>query len=209
MPGETLHVMDHPLVHHKLARLRDAATEPAQFRALVADIAALLFYEAAKNLPLCDAAVETPLARADALRLKNGVALAPVLRAGIAMADGVLGIMPEASVGHVGVFRDHNTLNPVDYYFKMPGDIARRDVFILDPMLATGGSAIFAASRISELSPLSVTFLCIIAAPEGVKAFTQAFPGVRLYCAALDDRLDGRGYILPGLGDAGDRIFST
>ena len=203
-------VMDHPLIQHKLTYLRDKNTGSKEFRALVSEIATLVCYEATRDLPLEETEIETPLVKAKTKVIAGRkLALVPILRAGLGMVDGVLTLVPAAKVGHIGLYRDHETLQPVEYYSKLPSDLPQRDVLVLDPMLATGGSAIDAISIIKRSQPKSIKFLCIIAAPEGVRALTQAHPDVQVYCAAVDDRLNESGYILPGLGDAGDRIFGT
>ncbi|HIY28281.1 MAG TPA: uracil phosphoribosyltransferase [Firmicutes bacterium] len=203
-------VMDHPLIQHKLTYLRDKNTGSKEFRALVSEIATLVCYEATRDLPLEETEIETPLVKAKTKVIAGRkLALVPILRAGLGMVDGVLTLVPAAKVGHIGLYRDHETLQPVEYYSKLPSDLPQRDVLVLDPMLATGGSAIDAISIIKRSQPKSIKFLCIIAAPEGVRALTQAHPDVQVYCAAVDDRLNENGYILPGLGDAGDRIFGT
>lgn len=203
-------VMDHPLIQHKLTYLRDKNTGSKEFRALVSEIATLVCYEATRDLPLEETEIETPLVKTKTKVIAGRkLALVPILRAGLGMVDGVLTLVPAAKVGHIGLYRDHETLQPVEYYSKLPSDLPQRDVLVLDPMLATGGSAIDAISIIKRSQPKSIKFLCIIAAPEGVRALTQAHPDVQVYCAAVDDRLNENGYILPGLGDAGDRIFGT
>lgn len=203
-------VYDHPLIQHKLSILRDKRTGTKQFRELIDEIAMLMCYEATRDLPLEDVEIETPMETMIAKKISGRkLAFVPILRAGLGMVDGVLNLIPTAKVGHIGMYRDPDTHEPVDYYCKLPADIPERDVIVLDPMLATGGSAIDAVSRIKEFGPRSVKFMCIIAAPEGVEAFTTAHPDVELYCASLDRQLNDHAYILPGLGDAGDRIFGT
>ena len=203
-------VMDHPLIQHKLTYLRDKNTGSKEFRALVSEIATLVCYEATRDLPLEETEIKTPLVKTKTKVIAGRkLALVPILRAGLGMVDGVLTLVPAAKVGHIGLYRDHETLQPVEYYSKLPSDLPQRDVLVLDPVLATGGSAIDAISIIKRSQPKSIKFLCIIAAPEGVRALTQAHPDVQVYCAAVDDRLNENGYILPGLGDAGDRIFGT
>ena len=203
-------VMDHPLIQHKLTYLRDKNTGSKEFRALVSEIATLVCYEATRDLPLEETEIKTPLVKTKTKVIAGRkLALVPILRAGLGLVDGVLTLVPAAKVGHIGLYRDHETLQPVEYYSKLPSDLPQRDVLVLDPMLATGGSAIDAISIIKRSQPKSIKFLCIIAAPEGVRALTQAHPDVQVYCAAVDDRLNENGYILPGLGDAGDRIFGT
>lgn len=203
-------ITNHPLIQHKLSILRDKNTGSKEFRALISEIAALLCYEATRDLPLEEVDVETPVAVAKAKVIAGKkLAFVPILRAGTGMLDGVLSLVPSAKVGHIGMYRDPETHTPVDYYCKLPSDLSERDVFVLDPMLATGGSAIDAVTRIKEFSPKRIKFMCIIAAPEGLEAFTKAHPDVPVYCAGLDDHLNEHCYIVPGLGDAGDRIFGT
>lgn len=203
-------VADHPLVLHKLAVLRDEATPSKEFRRLIQEITELMVYEATRDLPMKDVEVKTPVAVAKCKKLSGRkLAFVPILRAGLGMMDGALELVPSARVGHIGLYRDPETLMPVEYYCKLPSDIEERDVIVLDPMLATGGSAIDAIAQIKTRNPRNVKFMCIIAAPEGLKALTEAHPDVAVYCAALDDHLNDHGYIIPGLGDAGDRIFGT
>jgi len=203
-------VADHPLVQHKLAVLRDVATPSKEFRRLIQEITELMVYEATRDLPLKEVEVQTPVAVAKCNKLAGRkLAFVPILRAGLGMMDGALELVPSARVGHIGLYRDPETLMPVEYYCKLPGDIEQRDVIVLDPMLATGGSAIDAIAQIKKRSPRNIKFMCIIAAPEGLKALSDAHPDVAVYCAALDDHLNDHGYIIPGLGDAGDRIFGT
>ena len=202
--------MDHPLLQHKLSILRDENTGVKDFREVVSEIATLMCYEATRDLPLEEVEIKTPITTAKFKTIAGKkLAIVPVLRAGLGMVDGILTLIPSAKVGHIGLYRDHDTLKPVEYYNKLPQDIEERDVIVLDPMLATGGSAVDAISIIKRSNPKSIKFLCIIAAPEGVKALTEAHPDVQVYCAAVDERLNENGYILPGLGDAGDRIFGT
>lgn len=203
-------VMNHPLIQHKLTHLRDKETGSKEFRELVSEIAMLECYEATRDLPLEDTQIETPMGMATTQVIAGRkLAFVPILRAGLGMVDGVLALVPAAKVGHIGLYRDHETLQPVEYYSKLPSDITERDVIVLDPMLATGGSAIDAISIIKCSHPKSIKFMCIIAAPEGIKAFTEVHPDVHVYCAAVDEKLNEVGYIVPGLGDAGDRIFGT
>ncbi len=202
--------LDHPLIQHKLTILRNKETGSKQFRELVNEIAMLMCYEATRELPLKEVEVETPVALAKTKVLAGRkLAFVPILRAGIGMVDGALTLVPAAKVGHIGLYRDPETLAPVEYYCKMPSDMSERDVFILDPMLATGGSAIAAIDLIKRHNPKTIRFMCILAAPEGVKALTEAHPEIQVYCAAVDEKLNEHGYIVPGLGDAGDRIFGT
>lgn len=208
--NKKLVVMDHPLIQHKLTFLRDKNTGSKQFRELVSEIAMLMCYEATRDLPLKEVVTETPMMKATTKVIAGRkLAFVPILRAGLGMVDGVLSLIPAAKVGHIGMYRDPETHQPVDYYCKLPSDLEQRDVIVLDPMLATGGSAIDAVDKIKKFNPRSIKFMCIIAAPEGVEAFTTAHPDVEVYCAGLDDKLNDHCYILPGLGDAGDRIFGT
>ena len=203
-------IFDHPLIQHKLSILRDANTSTKDFRELVNEIAMLMTYEATRDLPTEDIKVKTPCGVANCKHIAGRkMAFVPILRAGLGMVDGVLSLIPAAKVGHIGMYRDPETHKPVDYYCKLPADLNERDVFVLDPMLATGGSAIDAVARIKEFNPKRIKFMCIIAAPEGIEAFTAAHPDVPVYCAGLDDHLNEHCYIVPGLGDAGDRIFGT
>lgn len=203
-------VMDHPLIQHKLTFLRDKNTGTKEFRALVSEIATLMCYEATRDLPHENVEIETPMCRATTKVIAGRkLAFVPILRAGLGMVDGMLQLVPSAKVGHIGLYRDHETHLPVEYYNKLPPDIEERDVIVLDPMLATGGSAIDAIEIVKRSRPKSIKFLCIIAAPEGLKALSEAHPDVHIYCASVDERLNEDCYILPGLGDAGDRIFGT
>lgn len=208
--NKNIFIMDHPLIQHKLTFLRDKETGTKHFRELVNEIATLMCYEATRDWPLMDVQTETPMQVATTQMIEGKkVAFVPILRAGLGMVDGMLNLVPSAKVGHIGLYRDHETLQPVEYYNKLPLDIEERDVMILDPMLATGGSAMDAISIVKKSNPKSIKFLCIIAAPEGLKALSEAHPDVSIYCAAVDEKLNENGYILPGLGDAGDRIFGT
>ncbi len=203
-------IADHPLIQHKLSHLRDKNTGSKEFRELVAEIANLLCYEATRDLPLADHVIETPICPTTTKVLAGRkLAFVPILRAGLGMVDGVLNLVPAAKVGHIGLYRDPVTAEPVEYYCKLPADISERDVIVLDPMLATGGSAIDAIRMIKEKGAVSIKFMCIIAAPEGLNALESAHPDVQIYCAALDEKLNDHKYIVPGLGDAGDRIFGT
>ena len=202
--------MTHPLIQHKLTFLRDKNTGSKEFRSLVGEIAMLMCYEATRDLPLEETRVETPVAMATTKVLSGRkLAFVPILRAGLGMVDAVLELVPAAKVGHIGLYRDHETLQPVEYYSKLPQDTNERDVIVLDPMLATGGSAVDAINIIKRSHPKSIKFMCVIAAPEGVEALSKAHPDVPIYCAHIDDHLNESGYIVPGLGDAGDRIFGT
>lgn len=203
-------IFDHPLIQHKLSILRNVKTRTMDFRQLVDEIAMLMMFEATRDLPTEDIKVETPCGIADCKQIAGRkLAFVPILRAGLGMVDGCVKMVPAARIGHIGLYRDETTLQPVEYYCKLPKDIERRDVFVVDPMLATGGSAIDAISQIKLRNPKRIVFMCIIAAPEGLKALQEAHPDVDIYCAAMDDHLNENGYIVPGLGDAGDRIFGT
>lgn len=203
-------IMDHPLIQHKLSILRDVETSTKEFRDLVNEIAMLMVYDATRDLPLADKKVTTPCGVADCKVIAGRkLAFVPILRAGLGMVEGALSLVPAARVGHIGLYRDEETLKPVEYYCKLPKDIEKRDVFVVDPMLATGGSAIDAISQIKLRNPQSIKFLCIIAAPEGLEALKEAHPDIDIFCAGMDERLNENGYIVPGLGDAGDRIFGT
>lgn len=203
-------IYDHPLIQHKLSILRDKNTSSKDFRELISEIATLMCYEATRDLPLEDVEIETPLCKTTVKHLAGKkLAIVPILRAGLGMVDGVRTLIPSARVGHIGLYRDEETLQPVEYFCKLPKDISERDVILVDPMLATGGSAIDAVSQLKKRNPRSIRFMCIIGAPEGIEAFTSKHPDVPVYCAALDDHLNENGYIVPGLGDAGDRIFGT
>lgn len=207
---KNLTVVDHPLVQHKLTFIRDKNTGSKEFRALVAEIATLLCYEATRDLPLTDIEIETPITKTTTKVVAGRkLVVVPILRAGLGMVDGMLTLLPAVKVGHIGLYRDPETHKPVEYYCKLPEDMPERDVIVVDPMLATGGSAIDAVSQIKERRPHSIKFVCMIAAPEGVEAFTKAHPDVPVFTAAVDERLNEHCYIVPGLGDAGDRIFGT
>ena len=203
-------ILDHPLVQHKVSLLRNKAPGTKEFKELVSELATLLCYEATRDLPLEEVEIETPIAVAHTKVLSGRkLALVPILRAGLGMVDGMLTLLPAAKVGHIGLYRNEETLEPVEYYCKLPSDIAERDVIVLDPMLATGGSARDAITQIKKRGARSIKFIGIIAAPEGLKALHEAHPDVDIYVAALDEKLNEKGYIVPGLGDAGDRIFGT
>lgn len=203
-------VFDHPLILHKLSILRDKGTSVKEFRELVSEIAMLMCYEATRDLPLEDVEIETPVAKATVKRIAGKkLAIVPILRAGLGMVDGMVSMMPNVKVGHIGLFRDPETLEPVKYYFKMPPDIEERDVIVVDPMLATGGSASAAIQFLKDDGVKHIKLMCIIGAPEGVERMQKDHPDVDIYVAALDDHLNEHGYIVPGLGDAGDRLFGT
>lgn len=202
--------MDHPLIQHKLTLIRNKKTGSKEFREMIGEIAMLICYEATRDLPLQEVEIETPLTVAKT-KIISGKKLAfvPVLRAGLGMVEGVLKLVPAAKVGHIGIYRDPDSLKPVNYYCKLPSDISEREVIVLDPMLATGGSAVEAIGLLKSKGVKNIKFMCVIAAPEGLKALKIAHDDVKIYCAALDNGLNENGYILPGLGDAGDRIFGT
>ena len=205
-----LTLVRHPLVQHKITLLRDRGTPTKIFKELVDEIAMLMAYEATSELSLDPVTVQTPLEQATGYQVSGKkLTLVPILRAGLGMVEGILRLVPSARVGHIGLYRDHDTLEPVDYYFKVPSDAAERDFFVLDPMLATGGSAVSAVSSLKRAGGARIRFLCLVAAPEGVRRLGAAHPDVQIYCAALDRELNTQGYILPGLGDAGDRLFGT
>ena len=205
-----VHIMDHPLVAHKLTILRDKNTSVKDFREIVSEIGMLITYEATRDLPLTTKEIETPICTTTAPTLKGKkFAVVPILRAGLGLVDGVLRMVPGARVGHIGLYRDEETLEPVKYFCKMPKDIAERDVLIVDPMLATGGSAEAAITFMKEYGCTNIKLMVLLAAPEGIKRIHDAHPDVDIYCGAVDDCLNERGYIVPGLGDAGDRIFGT
>ncbi|MDO4680335.1 MAG: uracil phosphoribosyltransferase [Aerococcus sp.] len=207
-----LHVIDHPLVQHKIALLRDKTLGAKGFRELVNEITLFIGYEATRDLPLEEVEVETPMMKTKQHMIAGKkMAIAPILRAGLGMVDGMLTLVPAAKVGHIGMYRDEETAEPQEYFFKMPGDIDERQVFIVDPMLATGGSALLAIDALvkRDVKPENMKFLCLVSAPEGVKTIHDKYPEIDIYTAALDDRLNENWYILPGLGDAGDRLFGT
>ena len=206
----TVHVLDHPLIQHKLAILRNKETGVKEFRELIGEIAGLMCYEATRNLPTEEVEVETPVAVAKCRVLAGKkLAIVPILRAGLGMVDNMIALIPSAKIGHVGLYRDPETHQPVEYYCKLPEDIANRQVFVVDPMLATGGSAIAAIEFLKKRGCKNIIMMNVIGCPEGVKAVQEAHPDVALYLAAVDERLNDQAYIIPGLGDAGDRIFGT
>ena len=203
-------IFDHPLIQHKISLLRNKNTGSKEFRELVSEVSMLMCYEAPRDLPLKEIEIETPVALAKTKVIAGRkLAFVPILRAGIGMLDGVLSMVPAAKVGHIGLYRDPQTLQPVKYYCKLPSDINEREVVVLDPMLATGGSAVAAIQMLKESGATNIKFMCIIAAPEGLNALTDAHPDVQVFCAALDEKLNEDKYIVPGLGDCGDRIFGT
>lgn len=203
-------VLDHPLIRHKLTVLRDRRTSKKKFKELVDEIAVLMAYEVTKDLPMEEVEIDTPLERTRQWRLRGKkLTVVPILRAGLGMVDGIVRLMPSARVGHIGLFRDNETLEPVDYYFKIPADARAREFIVVDPMLATGGSAAAAVTFLRRRGAGSIRFMCLVAAPEGVQRMQDEHPDVTVYTAALDRQLDEKGYIRPGLGDAGDRLFGT
>ena len=205
-----VNVMTHPLIQHKVTLIRSVDTGTKDFRELLEEIALLMGYEITRDLPLEDVKVQTPLVEAIGKQIAGKkVGIVPILRAGLGMVNGLLELMPMAKVGHVGMYRDPETLQPVEYYCKLPSDLSERRIIVTDPMLATGGSAAAAISLLKEKGAKEIQLMCLVAAPEGVKVVNKAHPDVRIYVAALDEKLNDHGYILPGLGDAGDRIFGT
>ncbi|MBQ3533403.1 MAG: uracil phosphoribosyltransferase [Oscillospiraceae bacterium] len=210
MYNEKVHVMNHPLVAHKLTIMRDKNTSVKDFRELVSEIGMLITYEATRDLPLTEKEIETPLCKTSMPTLAGKkFAVVPILRAGLGLVDGVLRMVPSARVGHIGMYRDEETLQPHVYFSKMPKDIAERDIIIVDPMLATGGSAVAAIAEMKSRGCQNIKLMVLVAAPEGIKAVQDSHPDVDIYCGAVDEGLNDHGYIVPGLGDAGDRIFGT
>ena len=206
---EKVFVMNHPLIQHKLSIMRDKNTTVKDFRECAHEIGLLLGYEATADLELEDFELETPLTKMVGKRTKKGVALIPILRAGLGMVDAMMDIIPSAKIGHIGLYRNEETLEPVEYYCKVPTDIEKRQVLVLDPMLATGGSAVDAITLLKKRGAKDIKFVCIISAPVGIEALRKAHPDVDIYCGAVDEKLNENGYIVPGLGDAGDRLFGT
>ncbi|MXQ51145.1 uracil phosphoribosyltransferase [Salinicoccus hispanicus] len=205
-----VHVMDHPLIQHKMSYIRDEKTSTKEFRELVDEVGMLMAYEVTRDLSLEDVEVDTPVTRTTAKRLSGKkLGIVPILRAGLGMQEGILKLIPSARVGHIGLYRDPETLEAIEYYAKFPGDIEERDIFVIDPMLATGASAVEAITAVKKRGATKVRFICLIAAPEGVEVLKEAHPDVDIYIAALDEKLNEKSYIVPGLGDAGDRLFGT
>jgi uracil phosphoribosyltransferase len=209
--GNQVILIEHPLIQHKLTLMRKAETSTVKFRVLLKEIGMLLGYEVTRDLPLKHEKIQTPLASMNApiLAPEKKLVIVSIQRAGQGILDGMLELMPSARVGHIGLYRDPKTLIPVEYYFKVPHDIEKRDVLVVDPMLATGNSAVAAVERVKSTNPLSIKFVCLLAAPEGIEHFIEVHPDVPIYTAAIDEKLDEHGYILPGMGDAGDRLFGT
>ena len=206
---ENIHILDHPLIQQKLYFLREKNTSSLFFRNLLNEVAAMMVYEVTRNLPVEERAVETPLEETTGYVLARPITLVPILRAGLGMCDGILSLIPNARVGHIGLYRDHDTLKPVQYYLKFPADISDSEIIVIDPMLATGGSADAAIDLVKEYGGRSISFVCLVAAPEGVRLLASHHPEIPIYTAALDRQLNDLAYILPGLGDAGDRIYGT
>lgn len=203
-------IMDHPLIKHKIGIVREKDVSSKEFRELISEVAMFMCYEATRDLKLEDVEIETPLCKTKVKRLAGKkMAVVPILRAGLGMVEGMVAMVPAAKVGHIGLYRDPETLKPVEYYCKLPADCSEREVIVVDPMLATGGSAVAAITMLKEKGVKNIRFMCIIAAPEGIKAMQENHPDVDIYIGALDEKLNDHGYILPGLGDAGDRIFGT
>ncbi|GAA3610674.1 uracil phosphoribosyltransferase [Secundilactobacillus similis] len=203
-------VMDHPLIQHKLTIIRNKNCGTKVFREVVDEITMLMAYDVARDMPLKDVEIETPIAKTTVKTLAGKkVAIVPILRAGIGMVDGIMKLIPAAKIGHIGMYRDEETLEPHEYFVKLPADIDQRQIFVVDPMLATGGSAIMAIDALKKRGATNIKFVCLVSAPEGVKALREAHPDIDIYTAALDDHLNENGYIVPGLGDAGDRLFGT
>ncbi|GLV14216.1 uracil phosphoribosyltransferase [Alicyclobacillus hesperidum] len=205
-----VHVLDHPLIQHKLTHIRDKRTGTKEFRALVQEVAMLMVYEITRDLPLTEVTVETPVATAKTKVIAGKtLAIVPVLRAGLGMVEGILNLIPAAKVGHIGLYRDPETLQPIEYYCKLPAHVSDRDVIVVDPMLATGGSAAAALTAVKQRGVREPKLMCLVAVPEGIATVQEQHPDVEIYVAAVDDHLDDHGYIVPGLGDAGDRLFGT
>lgn len=205
-----VNILDHPLIQYKLTQIRQKDTSTTQFRQMINEIGGLMVYEITRDLPLEQIEIETPVAKTKANVIAGKkMVVVPILRAGLGMVDGILQMIPSARIGHIGIFRDEETLQPVEYFAKFPEELDQRDIFIVDPMLATGGSAIAAINSIKQRGAKNIKLVCLVGAPEGVKAINEAHPDVTVYLASLDEKLNEKGYIVPGLGDAGDRIFGT
>ncbi len=206
---KNVHLIDHPLIQHKLTLMREKETSTKEFRELVKEVSALMVYEISRNVSLTDVDIETPIGKAKGKLLKDEIAIIPILRAGITMAEGIIDLIPTAKVGHIGLYRDPETLEPVEYYCKLPRHIEKYKIFIVDPMLATGGSAIKAIEMLKEKGVKNISFVCLISAPEGLDKLSKSFPDIPIYTISIDSHLNSHGYIVPGLGDAGDRLFGT
>lgn len=205
-----VNILDHPLIQHKLTQIRQKETPTTQFRQIINEIGGLMVYEITRDLPLEQIEIETPVMKTKANVISGKkMVVVPILRAGLGMVDGILQMIPSARIGHIGIFRDEETLQPVEYFAKFPDGLEKRDIFIVDPMLATGGSAIAAINSVKQRGAKNIKLVCLVGAPEGVKAVNEAHPDVTIYLASLDEKLNDKGYIVPGLGDAGDRIFGT
>ncbi len=205
-----VYVFDHPLIQHKLTFIRDKETGTKEFRELVDEVSTLMAFEITRDMPVEEIEIETPVSRAKAMTLAGKkMGIVPILRAGLGMVDGILKLIPAAKVGHVGLYRDPETLKPIEYYVKLPSDVEERDFILVDPMLATGGSAVEAINSLKKRGAKSIKFMCLVACPEGVEAIKEEHPDVDIFIAALDEKLNEKGYIVPGLGDAGDRLFGT
>lgn len=209
MEGQNLNIVRHPLIQNKLTYLRDKTTDNQDFRLILEELTTLMVYEITRSYPLEETEIETPLEKTTSQTLATKVALVPILRAGVGMLEGVLNLLPKAKVGHIGLYRDHETLEPVEYYKKLPQPLSEFQTIVVDPMLATGGTAKAGVELVKEEGGQNVQFLCLVAAPEGIQNFSEKHPNVPIYTAAVDDELDEKGYIHPGLGDAGDRLFGT
>ncbi|WP_372998664.1 uracil phosphoribosyltransferase [Lutispora sp.] len=208
--GSNVHIIDHPMIQHKLTILRDKNTGVKEFREVVGELALFMGYEVTRNLPLEDIEIETPICKTTSKVISGKkLGIVPILRAGLGMVDGLLSLVPTAKVGHIGLYRDPETLKPVEYYCKLPTDVAERELIVLDPMLATGGSAIAAITFLKEKGAQNIKLVNLLAAPEGIEAVVEAHPDIEIYIAAVDEKLNDHGYIVPGLGDAGDRLFGT
>ena len=206
---KNVHLIQHPLIQHKLTLMREKTTSTKEFRELVKEVSALMVYEISRNMGLKSVNIETPIGKTEGKLLKDEIAIIPILRAGITMAEGIIDLIPTAKVGHIGLYRDPDTLEPVEYYCKLPKHIEKYKIFLVDPMLATGGSAIKAVQVIKEKGAKDISFVCLISAPEGLNKLSEAFPKIPIYTISIDEHLNSHGYIVPGLGDAGDRLFGT
>ncbi len=207
--NKNVHLIEHPLIQHKLTLMRDKNTTTKEFRELVKEVSALMVYEISRSMKLKEVEIETPIGRTKGKLLKDEIAIVPILRAGIIMAEGIIDLIPTAKVGHIGLYRDPETLKPVEYYCKLPNNIGEYKVFVVDPMLATGGSAIKAIEVIKDKGANDIVFVCLISAPEGLESLSKEYPEIPIYTISIDEKLNSHGYIVPGLGDAGDRLFGT